>query len=173
LGTRQTFLICRVSNSRNSANFASLPCVNVQALGKLFLFAVCHGPGTRQTLTPLPCVTDQALGKASTFAVCHILRTRQTRPRMHGILASLPSFIAQTLGKEAILVPECTEFCHMYTLPNIFTLALGKLLLLCRVSQALGKPSTFAVCHIRDTRQTFVLCRVSNTRHSANTSQNA
>ena len=135
MGTRQTFLICRVSNSRNSANFASLPCVNVQALGKLFLFAVCHGPGTRQTLTPLPCVTDQALGKASTFAVCHILRTRQTRPRMHGILASLPSFIAQTLGKEAILVPECTEFCHMYTLPNIFTLALGKLLLPCSAAR--------------------------------------
>ena len=35
------------------------------------------------------------------------------------ILASLPSVIAQTLGKEGILVPECTEFCHVSTLPSV------------------------------------------------------
>ena len=29
------------------------------------------------------------------------------------MLASLPSVTAQTLGKEAILVPECTDFCHV------------------------------------------------------------
>ena len=38
---------------------------------------------------------------------------------MHRILASLSSVIAQTLGKEGILVPECTEFCYVSTLPSV------------------------------------------------------
>ena len=143
-----------MSNSRHSANFASLPCVNFQALGKHFLlcrvsqsrhsantssFVVCHTPGTRQTLPPLPCVTFQALGKPSSFAECRIPGTRQTCPKMHRILVSLPSVIAQTLGKEAILVPECTEFCHVYTLPSVLTLALGKKPL-CRVLHSAKLP---------------------------------
>ena len=128
-------LLCRVSTSRHSANFSYLPCVTVQALGKLLL--LCRVSQTRHSakLPPLPCVTFEGLGKPSSFAECRIPGTRQTRPRMHRILASLSSVIAQTLDKEAILVPECTEFCHMYTLPNIFTLAHGKLLLPCSAAR--------------------------------------
>ena len=133
---------------------ARLPSVKSQALGKPSIFAECQILGTRQSsgtrqsfflflcclskfrhstkLLPLPCVTFQALGKPSSFAECRIPSTRQTRPRMHKILSSLPSVIAQTLGKEAILVPKCTEFCHVSTLPSVLTLALGKRLL-CRV----------------------------------------
>ena len=74
------------------------------------------------------------------------------------MLASLPSVTVQTLGKEAILVPEsidfrhvslfaecifmaldkeailvpeCTEFCHVYTLPSVLTLELDKRPLSC------------------------------------------
>ena len=137
--------VCRVSNLRHSANYASLPSVKVRALGKVSSFAECQSSGTRQSfflcrvscfrhsakVLPLPCVKVQALGKASSFAVCQVPDTRQTRPRMLRILASLPSVIAQTLDKEAILVPECTEFCHVYTLPSVLTLELDKRPLSC------------------------------------------
>ena len=40
---------------------------------------------------------------------------------------ALSSVTAQTLGKEAILVLECTDFGHVSSLPSVFTLALGKM----------------------------------------------
>ena len=135
-----------------------MPSVKSQALGKLCFFAECQSSGTRQSfflcrvskfrhstkLLPLPCVKFQALGKPLSFAECRIPGTRQTCPRMHRILVSLPSVIAQTLGKEAILVPECTEFCHVYTLPSVLTLALGKRPL-CRVLHSAKLPQIISL----------------------------
>ena len=66
------------------------------------------------------------------------------------MLASLPSVTAQTLGKEAILVPECIDFGHVSALPSIFTLALGKNASLSSVT--LGKEA---------------FCRVPGLKHSA------
>ena len=101
--TRQTYLLCRVSNPGHSANVPSLPSVK-----------------------------SQALGKPAFFAECQILDTRQRLAQNIQMFASLPSVTVQTLGKEAILVPECTEICHVSALPSVFTLALGKRPL-CRV----------------------------------------
>ena len=76
--TRQTWLLCRVSTSRHSANLA-----------------------------PLPSVNSGTLGKPAFFVECQISDTRQRLAQNVQMLASLPSVTAQTLGKEAILVPEC------------------------------------------------------------------
>jgi len=84
-GTWQTFLLCRVSNFRHSANLASLPSVKVQALGKASSFVVCQSSGTRQS-----------------FFLCRVSNSRHSanfRP--------LPSVEYQALGKH---VPECIEF---------------------------------------------------------------
>ena len=108
--TRQTCLLCRVSNPEHSANLPSLPSVK-----------------------------SQALGKPAIFVECQILNTRQRLVQNVQMLAFLPSVIAQTLGKEAILVPESIEFCHVYTLPSVLTLALGKRPL-CRVLHSAKLP---------------------------------
>ena len=80
-------------------------------------FAECPGPDTR---------------KPEFFAECQILDTQQRLVQNVQMLASLPSVTAQTRVKEAILVPECTDFGHVSYLPSVFTLALGKKPL-CRV----------------------------------------
>ena len=77
-------------------------------------------------LAGLPSVKSRALGKPAFFAECQILDTRQRLAQNVQMLASLPSVTAQTFGKEVILVPECTEICHVSVLPIVFTLALGK-----------------------------------------------
>ena len=79
-----------------------------------------------------PSVKSGALGKPAFFAECQILDTRQRLAQNVQMLASLPSVTAQTLGKEAILVPECIDFGHVSSLLSVFTLALGKMPL-CRV----------------------------------------
>ena len=71
----------------------------------------------------LPSVKSRALSKPAFFAECQILDTRQRRAQNVQMLASLPSVTAQTLGKEAILVPERTEFYHVSALPSV---TLGK-----------------------------------------------
>ena len=75
----------------------------------------------------LPSVKSRALGKPAIFAECQILDTRQRLAQNVQMLASLSSVTAQTLGKEAILVPDCTDFGHVFALPSDFTLALGKM----------------------------------------------
>ena len=109
-------------------------------------FVECSGPDTRQTchlcrvsnlghsanLSSLPSVKSRALGKPSIFVECQILNTRQRLAQNVQMLASLPSVTAQTLDKVAILVPKCTDFDHVSSLPSVFTLALGKIPL-CRV----------------------------------------
>ena len=89
-------------------------------------------PGHSANLAGLPSVKSQALGKPAFFAECQIPDTRQRLAQNVQMLASLPSVTAQTLGKEAILVLECTDFGHVFSLPSVFTLALGKMPL-CRV----------------------------------------
>ena len=101
--TRQKCLLCRVSNPGHSANMPSLPSVRYWT----------HG-------------------KPAIFVECQILDIRQRLAQNVLILASLPSVTAQTLGKETILVLEYTDFDHVSSLPSVFTLALGKMLL-CRV----------------------------------------
>ena len=103
LGPRQIWPICRVSNYKHSAKLAFLPCVKEGTLGIVTPFVVCQSMGTQQR----PFQNPQNL-------------------------TSLPSVIGQTLGKDVILVPECTEFCHVSTLPSGLHLALGKKAL-CRV----------------------------------------
>ena len=80
-------------------------------------FAECPGPDTR---------------KPEFFAECQILDTQQRLVQNVQMLASLPSVTTQTLGKEVILVPECTDFSHVSSLPRVFTLTLSKISL-CRV----------------------------------------
>ena len=75
----------------------------------------------------LPNVKSRALGKHAIFVECEIPGTRQRLAQNIQMLASLPSVTAQTLGKEVILVPECTYFGHVSSLLSVFTLALGKM----------------------------------------------
>jgi len=115
LGPRQIWPICRVSNYEHLAKRAFLPCVKEGTLGIVTPFAVCQSMGTRQR----PFQNPQNL-------------------------ASLPSVIGQTLGKDAILVPECTEFCHVSTLPSVLHLALGKRPL-CRVLHSAKLPQIISL----------------------------
>ena len=82
-------------------------------------------------MAALPSVKYRALGKHGCFAECQILDTRQKLTQNVQMLASLPSVTTQTLGKEAILVRECTDFGHVSVLLSVFTLALGKSLAEC------------------------------------------
>ena len=78
----------------------------------------------------LPSVKLRALGKPAIFVECQ--DTRQRLAQNVQMLAYLLSVTAQTLGKKAILVPECTDFGHVSSLSSVFTVALGKMSL-CRV----------------------------------------
>ena len=98
--TRQTWIICRVSNIWHSTNMPSLSSVKSRPLGKPAIFYECQILGTRQTCylcrvsnTGHSAKTGPERINVGFFAECHSADTRQRShfsPRIHRFLPLVP-----------------------------------------------------------------------------------